>query len=101
MQDYQEYVQSKWRHTIDFQMKMTDTPFCQYTKTKVRDKSYQSLADVGKTKLSFKEIREIFEDSREKDAVEEEEEEVEEASLCLRKAYLLTKSIPRQSNRTK
>ena len=51
LQNMQEYVESKRRHAIDFQIRMTDAPFCQYTKTKIRDKGYQTFVDVGKPSL--------------------------------------------------
>ena len=74
MQNLKEYVESKRKHAIHFQICMTKTPFCQYTKTKVRDKGYQALIDVSKTKLSVKEILGIFKHKGNK------EEEVEEIS---------------------
>ena len=99
----QEYIQAKRRHAIDFQMRMTNTPFCQYTKTKIRDKGYQCLVDVGKTRLSYQDVIDIFRSSSSKHMKNDESEiEVsEEGSQVLHKAYLLLKSVPRQSNRCK
>lgn len=102
LQDKKEYTESKRHHTVDFQIRMTDTPFCQYTKVKLRDKGYQSLVDTGKVKLSAKQIMEIFKissDPNEND--QDEENHSEEDKALLQKAYLLTKSVPRQSNRCK
>ena len=102
LQDKKEYTESKRHHTVDFQIRMTLTPFCQYSKVKLRDKGYQSLLDTGKVKLSAKQIMEIFEVSSNPDVDESEvEDESEENKIFLQKAYLLTKSVPRQSNRCK
>ena len=89
---------------MDFAIRTTDVPFCQYCKVKIRDKGYQSLVNVGKTKLSTHDILEIFKPTRKRTRAEldvEENEISEEDQRLLHKAYLLTKSVPRQSNRTK
>jgi hypothetical protein len=101
LQDMKEYIESKRKHAIDFQIRMTDTPFCQYTKTKVRDKGYQSLVDVGKTKLSVKDILMIFGDQEKNKADADQEDISDQDEMILRQAFLLTKSVPRQTNRSK
>lgn len=55
----EEYVISKRAHMIDFQMRMSVLPFNQHTKTKLRDKGYQSI-ESRQVPMSLKEFKEIF-----------------------------------------
>lgn len=103
LQNMQEYVQNKRLVALDFQTRMCKTPFSQYVATKVRDKGYQQLSDEKRLELPFKELLEIFDVGRKSSHEEETHTEVySEACLSeLKRAYLLSKSVPRQTNRSK
>ena len=58
-QNMEEYIASKRTDMVDFQMRMSKLPFCQHTKTKLRDKGYQSLED-RQVPISLKVFKEIF-----------------------------------------
>ena len=102
LQNMYEYIHSKNKHELDFQMRMTDVPFNQYTKTKLRDKGYQELNSTFKTKLKMSEFWNIFCDQP---SVEPSEftavEPTKEEKDLLQQAYLMSKSVPRRSNRSK
>ena len=98
-QSQQEYVGSKRRHEIDFQMRMSKLPFCQYTKTKIRDKGYQSL-ESRQVQISLKEFKEIFNYSRSEKLVRKDSVNEVDKQL-LKKATLLARYVPRQSSRNR
>ena len=101
LQTVQEYIQSKRRHAIDFQIQMCKTPFIQDLKTSIHDKSYQELDHQG-VELSYGELSEIFKPSTRSQVIEDEHSiERSAKSAILKRAYLLSKSVPRQSNRSK
>ena len=93
----EEYIQSKRSHAIDFQLRMCNLHFSQHIKSKVRDKGYQNLQERGKLNISLKEMREIFQATLETHTPQLTDEE----TLALKKAFLLSKSVPKQSNRAK
>ena len=98
-----EYTQSKRRHSVDFQMKMCETPFHQYTKVKLRDKGYQEINPALKSKVSLDDLSTLFSNKAKK----REESRALATSLSpadeqvLKTAWLLSKSVPRQTNRAK
>ena len=92
-----EYIQSKRRHAVDFQLRMTATPFNQHCKVKVRDKGYPAL-EKREGRLTINDLKEIFKNIDQKGG--RNEEKVEEA-LILKQAFYITKSVPRQTNRCK
>ena len=98
--DMQEYNIAKRRHTVDFQLRMCEMPFCQYTKEKLQDKGYQQI-EGNRCKISIHELREIFSLSEKENCKEISVDVTEEDGNLLRKAYLKSKSVPRQTNRTK
>ena len=107
LQPQQEYCQNKMRHEVDFQLKMCDLNFCQKVKTKLRDESYQQLDEQQKSKLELSDIWEVLlrdRSSKNGDEAQNDptmvESESEEQNI-LKQAFLLTKSVPRQSNRAK
>ena len=78
-------------------MRMCKTPFNQRCLTKVFNKSYQDL-DERDLKISLEELCKIFHsDSNDEEDVSPTDEESE----FLSKAYNLSKSVPRQTGRTK
>ena len=72
--------------------------FSQYNKVKNRDKGYQHLDEEFKCPLSQ---RDIFEMLSYKEEVDTADELNEADYKTLYQAFLLLKSVPRQSNRTK
>ena len=102
LQDMYQYVHAKNKHEMDFQMHSTDLPFNQYTKIKLRDKGYQQMNDF-KSRLYMKDFWEIFVKDKEqkKEVNETTAQPTEQEKKILRQAYLLTKSVPRRSNRSK
>ena len=110
-QNMMEYIQSRRNVVVDFMIKMCITPFNQYTKVKLRDKGYQNLDDDRKSKIKVEKLLDLFpstkknptllptinSDSGSNDSIVEDEN----AKKILRSAFLLTKSVPRATNRTK
>ena len=99
-QDMQEYNIAKRRHTVGFQLRMCQMPFCQDTKEKLQDKGYQQI-EGNRCKISIHELREIFSLSEKENCKEISVDVTEENGNLLRKAYVMSKSVPRQSNRAK
>ena len=100
LQDMFEYVHNKAKHELDFQMRLTELPFCQHTKVKLRDKSYQDLDSSLFSKMDMDDFWDIFCD----DPKTEKKKPIDvhpADSLIKQQAYLLTKSVPRRSNRSK
>ena len=96
-----EYTQSKRTHMVDFQMRMCKLPFSQHTKTKIRDKGYQSL-ESRQVPMSLKEFQEIFFYSASSKTQEEIENAISDSqSQLLKKANLLCKYVPHNSSRTR
>ena len=91
LQSMEEYIQSKRSHA------MCNLPFSQHIKSKVRDKGYQNLQERGKLNISLNEMREIFQATLERHTPQLTDEE----ALALKKAFLLSKSVRRQSNSAK
>ena len=102
LQDMYEYIHNKSKHELDFQMRLTELPFNQYTKVKLRDKSYQHLDSSVYSKMDMDDFWDIFCDSpKTKEKENEAVEPTPPEATILRQAYLLTKSVPRRSNRSK
>lgn len=100
LQDMYEYIHNKARHELDFQMRLTQLPFCQYTKVKLRDKSYQDLDSSVFSKMDMDDFWDIFCDDQKKK--KKQTADVDDAAILVTKqAYLLTKSVPRRGNRSK
>ena len=99
-QDMRECLISKRRHTVDFQIRMCKTPFCQDTKEKIQDKGYQQI-EGNRFKITIKGLRQIFQLSEKESCSHHFPDITEEDEHLLKKAYLFTKSVPRQSNRAK
>ena len=98
LQNKQEYCISKRRNQVNFQIKMCDTPFNQYSKIKKRDQGYQALRD-GELKLSVRDLKDIFSESEDKKELDVQLTDGE--IKILNHAFNLAKSVPRQSNRCK
>ena len=97
----QEYIHAKSKHTIDFQFHLCKTPVNQYTKVKLRDKRYQHLHSNFASKLDVCDLFDLLnEQVDEPNQIEAEPENVENDSI-LKRAFLLSKSVPRLSNRAK
>ena len=94
----EEYIQAKRSHMVDFQMRMCKLPFNQHTKTKLRDKGYQSL-ESREVPMSLKEFKEIFHYG--KPVVQPEENVSQADQQLLKRAHLLSKYVPRQSSRNR
>ena len=107
LQSMQEYVQNKAKHVIDFLIKMCEVPFNQDVKVKLRDKGYQHIHDTMVSKISVDELWEILNatsrDTLKKKVTDDGDEDAktDEIDSSLYKAFLLTKSVPRKSNRAK
>ena len=103
-QSQYEYITAKRNHAIDFQLRMCEMKFCQYQKSKLRDKGYQELEE-GRVSLTVEDLREIFSFNEKlndaEDREEPENEISEEDKAIMNKAYLLSKNVPRQTNRAK
>lgn len=101
----EEYIIAKRRSTVDFQLRMSKMPFCQRVKDSVQDKGYQDI-DGGSCKISVKDLKEIFEFSKKesytKSTSRRSQADIpEEDKIMIKKAYLLSKCVPRQTNRSK
>ena len=98
LQNSQEYVQTKRLKGVDFHLKMCRMPFNQHSQSKKTfDKSYQEM-DQRYLKVSFKELCELFQ----KDHSHSETPELtDDEQVILKKAYALSKSVPRQSGRNR
>lgn len=99
-QTQEEYIISKRKHVIDFQMRKCKMPFSQYTKDKIQDKGYQQI-EGDRCTLTKEELEEVFFLKKKEDSMEESIEMSAEDANLLKKAFLLSKSVPRQTNRTK
>ena len=95
-----EYVHNKSKQEFDFQMRLTQLPFCQHTKVKLRDKSYQDLDSSVFSKMDMDDFLDIFcDDPRTKKKTTLDVHPADQ--LVTQQAYLLTKSVPRRSNKSK
>ena len=103
-QNQEEYITAKRNHAINFQLRMCKMKFCQYQKSKLRDKGYQELEE-GRVTLTVEDLKEIFSfNEKQNDADDREEPEnviSEEDKAIMDKASLLSKRVPRQTSRTK
>ena len=99
-QNFQEYLIAKRRHLVDYKFKMANVPFCQHEKEKVRDKGYQDI-EHGRFTITIDALKKVFAHSNKEDYAEVDIEISDEDDQLLKKAYLLAKSVPRQSNRAK
>ena len=99
-QTMDEYVASKRRVAFNFQLKMCQMPFWQHSREKLQTKAYQEL-ESNDCSLTIKDLKEIFAFSRKNNIPKISHELTENDEHLLRKAYLLAKSVPRQSNRSK
>ena len=105
LQTFQEYVQHKQKHAIDFLIKMCEVPFNQDVKIKLRDRDYQHIRTMI-SKISVDEVWKIlnaisskYRDITKKTAGDADTDK--EVDQSLYKAFLLTKAVPRKSNRAK
>ena len=97
-QTKQEYCSSKSKHYLNFHLRNCEMPFNQYEKIKSRDKGYQQLNPAMKSKLDVEQMKQLF--SAKHCHTEKESPELsEEDEKILYRAYLLTKSVPQQTNR--
>ena len=99
-QTMEEYIVSKRRHVIHFQMRMCKLPFCQYTKDSLQDKGYQQI-EGDRCVLTKQELQELFAIKEKEDCIEDITEIPADEDNMVMKAYLVSKSVPRQSNRAK
>ena len=95
----EEYIVSKRKHMVDFQMRMSKLPFNQHVKTKLRDKGYQTL-ESRQVPMSLKEFKEIFSYAAPV-KINQHLRVTDDCQQVLKKARLLSKHVPRQSSRTK
>ena len=98
LQNKQEYCVSKRRHQVNFQIKMCNTPFNQYTKVKKRDQGYQALGE-RELQLSIRDMKDIFSGFDDEKPTEVKLSDGE--MKVLKHSFNLAKSVPRQSNRCK
>ena len=104
LQNQHEYIHNKMKHEVDFQLRLTKVNFCQKLKVKLRDKSYQDLDEEKKSILSVKEIWSILLPRKSRSKVCEPSSSSHPNSSderVLKQAFLLSKSVPRRSNRAK
>ena len=95
-----EYIIAKRRVTLNFQLKMCQMPFWQHSREKLQDKGYQELVSNDNA-LPIRDLKEIFRFSEKQNTFETPQTLSEVDEHLLQKAYLLAKSVPRQSNRAK
>ena len=97
----EEYIIAKRRSTVDFQLRMSKMPFFQHVKDSVQDKGYQAI-DGDSCKISVKDLQEIFDFSKKESYTQTRKKAdiSEEKNFLMKKAYLLSKSVPRQTNRS-
>ena len=96
-----EYAHNKSNHEIEFQMKLSKMAFCQDIKTKLRDKSYQELDGQFDYHLNADDLWEILFRKRGKEDETEEPPVDDEDAKLVYNAFLISKSVPRRSNRAK
>ena len=103
LQTMQEYVQNKSKSLIDFLIKMCCCPFNQDIKIKLRDKGYQHVHGSMVSKISVKELWEVLNAaaSGHPKAVQDDDPEDKEPDKGLYRAFLISKAVPRKSNRAK
>ena len=103
LQSMQEYCYNKSRHEVDFQLKLCDLNFCQKVKVKLRDKSYQEIDESQKCKLEITDILEVLlrGHSNKKSRASEAVSVSHHDENILKQSFLLSKSVPHQSNRAK
>ena len=100
-QSQQEYIAAKRSHAVDFQLRMCKMHFCQSQKSKIRDKGYQEL-EGDRVSLSVEDLKEIFGFCEKQNTEDDENNDItEEDAAVIQKAFLLSKSVPRQTNRAK
>ena len=100
LQSLKEYLHNKLKHEIDFQLKLCNVNFCQKVKVKLRDKSYQHIDEEQKSVLDPSDLWEILGLGRKRSIEDGVESDPNDAKI-LQHAYLVTKAVPRQSNRAK
>ena len=105
LQNQYEYLHNKSKHEIDFLLKLTKLPFCQYVKTKLRDKSYQHVDEnTLKSPVTAEDLWDmLFHKSKSSDKTAKTPIIVHSQAddAFLRKCFLYTKSVARKSNRAK
>ena len=97
----EEYLHAKKRHEIDFQLRMCNVDFQQNVSVKCQDKGYQQLSSDFRSPLKQRDIFELLESINVNDTTVTDIVTTPEDLDVLRQAYLLTKSVPRRSNRSK
>ena len=96
-QDQQEYCTSKRLASVDFILRICKMPFNQKIKEKLRDKGYQDLIG-NRVQIPSKDLKEIFSYNM----MEEETGEIaDDDHNLLKKANLISRSVPRQTSRAK
>ena len=100
LQSLKEYLYNKLKHEIDFQLKLCNVNFCQKVKVKLRDKSYQHIDEEQKSVLDPHDLWEILGLGQKRTNEDSVELDPKDAKI-LQHAYLVTKAVPRQSNRAK
>ena len=94
-----EYEQAKGKHALEFQMCLCDVPFHQYIKVKLHDKGYQDINSAMRSKLDLNDLLEIYSHCAVKNtSVQREQILSPDDKKVLKAAFLLTKSVPRQTN---
>ena len=109
-----EYKEAKRNHKVDFLLKMCDLPFSQYMSQKVRDKGYQDLQGAtAKMVLNAMEVKQLLQGSNNPEQQEvdrddgnddsemQAEHNVVDRNSMVYKAFLLSKTVPRQTTRMK
>ena len=100
LQSQQEYIHNKMKHEVDFQLRLTKVNFCQKVKVKLRDKSYQDLDDDMQSVLTVKDIWNILLSGKSKSKCTSVPVDPADEKI-LKHSFLLSKSVPRRSNRAK
>ena len=99
-QNMEEYLIAKRRHLVEYKLKMANVPFGQHEKEKVRDKGYQDI-EHNRFPITVETLKKVLAHSNKEDYLEVDIEIPPEDDLLVKKACLLSKSVPRQSNRAK
>ena len=104
LQTMQEYIQNKSKNVIDFLIKMCHCPFNQDIKIKLRDKGYQHVHETMVSKISVGELWEVLNAASSgspKETPSTTDDVDQEPDKGLYRAFLLSKAVPRKSNRAK
>ena len=100
LQTQKEYINSKKRVSVNFQIDMCEKPFHDYTKVKIRDKGYQEINPALKSKVELDDLQELFQVDQKNDDDEDTVVTPDDKDV-VHTAFLLSKSVPHQTNRCK